>query len=292
LQDEIVQKIVTALRVKLTAEEQERFLRAPTTNLEAYDWYLRGVEYIEHSTYGSNMQVLQDMNAQARQMFEKATELDPQYAAAYARLGQTYLWDWFYHGEANPQPLEQAFGLAQKAAALTDSLPIAHIILGQVYIWRRQPELALTHGYRARALAPNDPDIAVGMAGILNAVKGARGGEAIGLVEMAMRLNPHYPERYLFVLGEASRWIRSEEAIAAYKRVLAHNPTTLVAQLLLIRTYVEAGREEEARAEAAEVLKRDPHFSLESIRQKVAIAALNQQAFEEFLKILPKAGLK
>jgi tetratricopeptide (TPR) repeat protein len=141
------------------------------------------------------------------------------------------------------------------------------------------------------------------MAGILNAVKGG-GGEAIGLVEMAMRLNPHYPEGYLIVLGEVYHWMRSEEAIIAYRRVLARNPNALVARLLLIRTYMESGREEEAHAEAAEVLKGDPHFSLESIRQKGALATpergvplggpavFPQQAFKEFLNTLRKAGLK
>jgi hypothetical protein len=74
--------------------------------------------------------------------------------------------------------------------------------------------------------------------------------------------------------------------------VLARNPTALVARLLLIRTSVEAGREAEARAEAAEVLKSDPESSLESMRQKVALAARNQPAFEEVLSILRQAGLK
>src|SRR3989442_956845 len=68
LQEEIRQKITFALRVKLTPEEQERFKRAPTDNLEAYDYFLRGVEQVNRST--------KEANSQARQMFEKAIELD------------------------------------------------------------------------------------------------------------------------------------------------------------------------------------------------------------------------
>jgi TolB-like protein/class 3 adenylate cyclase len=74
LQDDIRQRIVLALKVKLTPEEQERFRRAPTNNLEAYDSFLRGLEYFWHVT--------KEGNAQARQMVEKAIALDPHYAAA------------------------------------------------------------------------------------------------------------------------------------------------------------------------------------------------------------------
>jgi len=78
LQDEIRQKIVLALRVKLTTEEHARFQRYPTTNLEAYDAFLRGYEDFFHFTT--------DAHARARPLFERAVALDPQYAAAYAML--------------------------------------------------------------------------------------------------------------------------------------------------------------------------------------------------------------
>jgi adenylate cyclase len=88
LQDEIVQKIVTTLNLQLTLEEQGYIARKHTNNLEAYDSLLRGIEYFGRTT--------KETNAQARQLFEKALALDPQYAEAYARLGWTYMleWDW------------------------------------------------------------------------------------------------------------------------------------------------------------------------------------------------------
>src|SRR5712692_1494889 len=92
VQDEISQKIVTALKVKLTAEEQDRFQRAPTNNLEAYDFYLRGLESFFDALYKN------ETFAQARQMFERAIALDSQYAAAHARLGETYFIDWYLQG--------------------------------------------------------------------------------------------------------------------------------------------------------------------------------------------------
>ena len=83
LQDEITQKIVFALKVTLSPEEQSRFGYAPTTNLEAYDYYLRAETYFWRVTQASI--------AQARHLFERALELDPQYAAAMAFLGDNLL---------------------------------------------------------------------------------------------------------------------------------------------------------------------------------------------------------
>jgi len=82
LQDEIVQKIVTTLKLQLTLREQGHIVRKHTDNLEAYDSFLRGMEYYLRTT--------KEANAQARQMFEKAVALDPQYAEAYAWLGWTW----------------------------------------------------------------------------------------------------------------------------------------------------------------------------------------------------------
>jgi adenylate cyclase len=113
LQDEIVQKIVTTLKLQLTLEEQGVLVRKTTDNLEAYDYFLRGLESYNRAT--------QEANAQARQMFEKAIELDPQYAEAYAGLSWTHSREWVYQWSQDPQALERAFVLAQKAVTLDDS---------------------------------------------------------------------------------------------------------------------------------------------------------------------------
>jgi adenylate cyclase len=124
LQDEIRQKIVLALKVKLTREEQEFFRHVPTENLEAYEYFLRGWEYYWHYT--------KETNTQARQMWEKALELDPKYATAYAGVGVTYLVDWAGGSQDPHQTLERAFEMAQRAIALDESLPVAHVVLGDV----------------------------------------------------------------------------------------------------------------------------------------------------------------
>src|SRR5262249_47625003 len=82
LQDEVVQKIVTTLKLQLMAQEQGILVRKTTDNPEAYDYFLRGLESFNRAT--------REANAQARQMFEQALELDPQYAEAYPFLSSTY----------------------------------------------------------------------------------------------------------------------------------------------------------------------------------------------------------
>jgi adenylate cyclase len=259
LQDEVVQKIVTTLKLQLTVQEQGILVHKTTDNLAAYDDYLRGVEHFNRST--------QEANAQARQMFERALELDPQYAEAYAFLGATYFSEWTVQWSQDSQALEQALALAQGAVAVDDSLAQAHATLGTAYLWKKQYDPAIAEAERAIALDSNFAEAYVQLGETLKFV--GRLEEAIGLLEKAMRLNPHYPATYLFFLGEAYRSTgRYEEAIAAYKRALTRNPNILPAHLCLAICYAELGRLEEARAEAAEVLRLNPKYSLEVLRQQ------------------------
>jgi adenylate cyclase len=150
LHDEIVQKIVTTLRLQLALREQGWIVRKYTDNLEAYDSYLRGMEYYWRLT--------KEANTQARQMFEKAIALDSQYAEAYARLGEAYWLEWGWRWSADPQILERALALAQQAVALDDSLPLAHSVLSWVYAEKHQSDQAIAEGERAIALNPNHAD--------------------------------------------------------------------------------------------------------------------------------------
>jgi adenylate cyclase len=158
LQDEITQKILTALRVKLTPEEQAQLRHAPTANLEAYDYLLRGANYYWQGT--------KEANTQARQMFEKALALDPQYAAAYAALSFTQMMDWLYWGTFGV-PLEQISALAQRAVELDGSLALPHSALGYVYLWQQQYEQAIAEAERAIVLDPKDADNYVSLAWVL-----------------------------------------------------------------------------------------------------------------------------
>jgi TolB-like protein len=100
LQDESVQRMATTLQLQLTLIEQGRLVRKRTDNLEAYDFSLRGVE----SYWQAWSETSKEGNARARRMVEKAIELDPQYAEAYAYLGATYSLEWFYFWKYSPDP--------------------------------------------------------------------------------------------------------------------------------------------------------------------------------------------
>ncbi len=281
LQDEVVQKIVTTLRLQLTVQEQGILVRRTTDNLEAYDAFLRGRDHFNRLT--------QEANAQARQMFEKALELDPQYAEAYAFLGSTYFAEWALQWSQDSQALEQALALAQRAVAVDDSLAQAHVTLGTVYLWKKQYDQAIAEAERAIALDANFAEAYTWLGEALRRV--GRPEEAIGLIEKAMRLNPHYPPFYSFQLGEAYRYTgRYEEAIAAYKKALTHIPDLLPAHLGLATIYSELGRAEEARAEVAEVLRITPKYSLERLRQMSPYK--DPAVLERMLAALRKAGLK
>src|SRR5262249_16414923 len=142
---------------------------------------------------------------------------------------------------------------------------------------------------RAIALDSNLADAYVWLGEILKFA--GRPEEAIGLIETAMRLNPHYPASYLFILGTDYRLMgRYEEAIAGLKKALTRKPDLLPAHINLAVVYSELGREEEARAEAAEVLRLNPKYSLEVLRQ---INPFKDPAVNErLIAALRKAGLK
>jgi adenylate cyclase len=222
-------------------------------------------------------------------MFEKAIELDQQYAAAYASLGGNYWWAWTVQWSQDPQSLEQAFALAQKAVTLNDSLPLAHVILGHAYQWKKQHEQAIIEAERAITLDPNCAACYAELGQILNLA--GQPAKAIGMVEKAMRLDPQSAVRYAAYLGRAYRLTgRYEEAVVAFKKILSVNPNLLGPHAELVVIYNELGQEKEARSEAAEILRISPAFSVEGWRQRLPLK--DPEKLERYLAALRKAGLK
>jgi tetratricopeptide (TPR) repeat protein len=260
VQDEVTQKIVAALQVKLTEGEQQRLRRPPTNNLDAYEHFLRGLEYYWRRT--------REANAQARQMFERAIDLDPNFAAAHAWMGRTYIVEWMFQWNEDPGILERALALAQRAAVLDDSLVVAHQTLAYVFLLRKQFDQAIGEAERAVALDPNDADASITLGEIFSCA--GRPRDAIGLVEKAMRLDPHYPASYLFALGQAEYLTgRYEEAITAFKRLLTRNPDHLHGHFFLAIAYNEIGHTEEARSELSACGDIDRTYSLEHVRDRI-----------------------
>jgi tetratricopeptide (TPR) repeat protein len=219
---------VTTLKLQLALQEQGVVVRKHTDNLEAYDYFLRGME--------SYWRLTKEANVQARQLYEKALALDPQYAEADAWLGWTYYREWVFRWSADPQTLERALALAHQAVALDDSLPIGHSLLSNDYAQHQQYDQALAEGERAIALDPNNADSYVWQANALNLA--GRPEEALRAVEQAMRLNPRYSPFYLLQLGFAYRRTgRYAEAVATLKEAISRNPNLIPAHFILAVSY-------------------------------------------------------
>jgi adenylate cyclase len=286
LQDEIVQQIIVSLKARVYAAELTRVSRIPTNNLTAYDYLLRGEEFFR----SANSETNKEANEQARRMFERAIALDQQYALAYAFLGYTSLNDWFHQWSNDPaQSLDLAWELGQRAVALDDSLPTAHSLLVNVYLWRNQHDQAIVEAERTIALDANSAEGYQALAGVL--VFAGRPKEAIPLFEKAMRLDPQNRASYFFGIGWAYRVAgRCEEALVPLKEAITLAPGANPPHFALAGCYADLGRLKEAQAEAAEITRLNPHFSLESWRQKVPFK--DPALREHYVALQRKAGLK
>jgi adenylate cyclase len=284
VQEEVRRKILLHLGLKLRPEDEERLQRTYTPNLAAYNDAMHAMESVWRGTPADN--------AQARQLCEKAVALDPSYAVAYAIQGFAYVQAWVNQWTQDPQVLERAFALAQQALALDDFSPLAHELLGAVYLLRdKQYEQAIAEQKRAIAHGPSWFSAHTWLGVTLNFA--GRPEETIPLLEQGLRLSPRSVVDYLPILANAYRLTgRYEEAIATYKKVLAVAPHYPIAHIGLTIVYSELGQEEEARAEAAEVLQLNPQFSLEGWRQRILSLYKDPAKSERELAALRKAGLK
>ena len=280
LQDEITKQIVGALKVTLTKGEQEQVSKRYTENLEAYDYFLRGRAHQAGMT--------KEGNARAREMYEKAIELDPSFAGAYAQLSFCHFRDWRYQWTNEPKALDLALEAAQTAVVLDDSLPLAYASLGWALLWKRRHEEAIKEGQRALELDPNFAEGYARMGEILNLA--GRPEEGVALLKKAMHLDPHYPPTYLFFLGYGYYAMGEyEKAIAALKRSLARNPDHFSPHRMLAVIYSELGRTEEAQAEAAEMLRISPNATLKGQRKTMPFK--DQALLERYMEGLRDAGI-
>jgi len=275
VQDELTKEIITAMQVKLTEGEQARAFARGTDNLEAYLKCLQANELaLKHNI---------ESNALVKQLAEEAIALDPEYAWAYYLLGASYEEDvWLGTTESPKQSLAKAKELLEKAIFLDDNFAEAHGLLGFLYSLEKQHDKALAQGKKAVALNPNSARSHLLLGKIHTFAR--RDEESIPEYKKAIRLNPIPPGYYFWSLG-LSYGLTGQyyEAIPWCEKAVHMEPDDLLARLMMTAVYSWSGRDEDARAEAAEVLRIDPNFSLEKFAKK---------AGPSLVSALRKAGLK
>ena len=191
----------------------------------------------------------------------------------------------------NPrEALEQAAKLGQKAMTLDDSNAFAHSMLAVIYQWLKEYDKATSEAEKAVSLEPNSAHAYHALGSVLNYA--CRPEEAIPFFKKSLRLSPIPVDTMtLVVQGMAYRQLgQYEEAVASFKKVLQlYGADHLMAHLWLAATYAMMGRKKEARAEASEVVRIDPKFSLE---RYIKGLPFDQSRKDRVADALRKAGLK
>ncbi len=278
IQDEIAQTIASVLGVQIEKAELNRLRTVEPSDIEAYGLLLRGQQRI--------LRYRREDNRKARQFYKAALDLDVNYARACASISRTYNFEWRYSWARSPQEaLEKAFGFARAAAELDEYDARGHAELGFVHLYRKEHDLSVSSYERALELNPNDADIMAELADSF--AHSGRSEESIELFNKAMRLNPFYPDHYLWKMGGAYYNLKAyEEVIDVVRRM--HNPTE--GYRLLAASYAQLGKIEKARFCAEKVMEAHPHFSLKHWR--TVLPDKNPDETEHFLEGLRKAGLR
>jgi adenylate cyclase len=281
VQDEITKEIITAMQVKLTVGEDVRAAARGTNNLEAY------LKCVQASGY--HIRLNPESNAMAKQLAEEAVALDPEYAWAYYALGRAHQVDvWLRVSKSPKQSLGKAMELLQKAIALDDTFAGAHARLGFQYAMTRQHDKGIAQAEKAVAHNPNSA-IAHFYLGKTLFFAG-RVEESIPEYKIAIRLNPIPTSAYPWSLGLSYAYMgQYDEAITWCEKAVRQEPNDLLARMMMTVVYSLSGRDEQARAEAAEVLRIQPKFTLKNLEKKLTYK--RKEDSEKFLNALRKAGL-
>lgn len=278
IQDEITEICVSAIAVQIESSERERTRSLPPTDLRAYGFVLQGQQHI--------FRYQREENRLARQLYEAALKADPYYARALTAKSRTLNLDWRYDWvEGADVPLDEALVLALRATELDERDARGFGELGYVHLYRKEHDAAISAYRRARLLNPNDADLMSDMADAL--AHSGQSEEAITLLEKAMRLNPFYPDQYLWHLGGAYYNLhRYDEAVRAIQSM--QNPTE--GRRVLAASYAQLGRMDEARQEAERVMQAHPNFSVD--RWISVVPDRLESDVAHFVDGLRRAGLR
>jgi adenylate cyclase len=251
IQDEMTCAIVATLPGRVEAATHDRAKRKQTGNMAAYECVLTA-KVLHHRS-------IREDNAEAQRLLDRALALDPNYAHAHAWkgcvLGQMWTYGWCADRDAT---LQQVVAELEIALALDDNDSDVHRILAALSLTSNDHDKAAYHQERALALNPNYDLVVVQQGELLTWL--GRPEEGIDWIRKAMRLNPYHPERFWNHLGRACFCAEKyAEAAEAFSRITRPDHTH---HAFLAATFAHMGNAVAASAHTAEVLKREPNFSV------------------------------
>ena len=279
VQDQITRRISGALALRVTGLELARSATKPPNNLEAYDLVLRGRDLLSRLTRSAN--------AQARDLFERAIALDPDYGPAYVGLGQVDMRAANQGWTQDPGgALERAEKLAQKAIALDDLSSGAHALLGDVAVQFGDYDRALAELKRAIDLNGSDAESYGHLVTVLLFEGDISGAIAGG--ELVTQFRPEIPDGTAFDLGVAYILAdRGADAVRILEHAVDRNPGHLYMNVMLAAAYGAVGRQQDAERQADRVHQRFPTFS----RDRFGSALRDPSLRAKLDRALEKAGL-
>ncbi len=280
VQDEVTHEIVAALQVELTPAEEGRRGDRGKVNPEAFDYLYRGRAAL--------FRFRADDLVEGRRMLEKAAELDPGLAQAYAMLsvlhGTEYVNGW---NGADGSHLDRALALAEQAIGIDADDPSGYFAHSLCLTWKRELDRAERAAERAIEL---DPNYAYGYSALGQALDFAGShGRAAEMFQQAFRLDPqvdmmlHFQGRAQMALG------LYDEAEANFKIRIGRSPETDTTRAYLAALYGQTGRGEEARRIWRELMEINPEFDVE--RTRATLPYRDAAFFDRFFGGLAKAGL-
>jgi TolB-like protein/class 3 adenylate cyclase/Flp pilus assembly protein TadD len=253
LQDEVIDKIITALTVKLTGVEQAQLARRPTDNLEAYDYYLRAEQGIYSEDYSLFIDTLS--------LYEKAIALDPNFADAHAGYARAAVEVWhtaYDNVLAGPVARKRAYEAAARALALDANLPRAYSVLGVLQVVDGRYAEAIESAHKAVSLGPNSADARLNLAIVL--MFSGRPAEALAAIETALRLNPRpSPGVYAYYGGVLFMNRQYAKAIEPLEKA---RESSFFARAYLAMTYAQLDRLADAKVAIDSMLKMWPGMCL------------------------------
>ena len=239
LQDRINAKIISALAIHLTEQDQAQLAISETLNPKAYDEFLRGWE--------RHWRVTREDFAQAEIHFKKALELDPGFYRAHAALAFIYWQSWqqMWHFNSGNRGAGWVRARRELDLAMVHPTPLAHSLLSAMQLYNRRYDESITEAERAVSLNPSS---ATGYLALAEAhVFAGRPNEAITAAKKAFRLDPNFPAPYAFVEALALFSLQQyDKAITLLQRAVSAKPEFNEALIVLIAAYGQLGRMNDA----------------------------------------------